>query len=248
MSKNFRKTSFLMAALTVVVFTANFAFAQTAAPVAKKVPATQLSIIITRANDEIDKRVKDLNDLITRISDMKKITSNEQTNLNTAIQNEIAELTDLKTKINTETSVTVAKTDYQSITKSYRIYALILPRTRVIAASDRILSIIDSMSIVAGKIQTRISTLSGPEAATANQLLSDFNIKIGDASTQAQDATNAVLTLQSDAGDATKMATNTAALKDAKAKINTAKDDLAAAHKDLLTLAKNLKETKTTKP
>ncbi|MGD0576853.1 MAG: hypothetical protein ABSA74_02140 [Candidatus Staskawiczbacteria bacterium] len=236
--------------LPVAVFALSFLLAfpilaQTTAtptPAPTKRAAASLATIISRADTEIDQRINDLNDLITRINAMQKLSVTEQSTLAASAQNEISQLDALKSKIDIETNAAAAKIDYQSITKSYRIYALIIPQTRIIIAADKVMSIIDSMNTVGNKIKTRISTLSGVSAGPINQEFSDFTAKIGDAGTQATAATNEVQLLQPDQGVAATMQANTAALKVARAKIKTATDDLSAGRKDLGDIASFLKE------
>jgi len=207
----------------------------------KEVPADVL-VIIKNADKEIDQRIENLNDLITRIGLMKKISAEEQKTLILSIQNEINQLASLKTKIDSDVDLQTAKADYQSITKSYRIYALIFPQISIMAASDRVMTIVNSMNIIGSKIQLRISALDGNSAAAMNQILSDFTAKISDASTQANMAINEVSLLEPDQGDKTKMKANATALKDAKEKIKSAISSLIEARKDLGTIVRNLKE------
>ena len=204
--------------------------------------ATSIATIISRADNEIDQRIKSLNDLIARIGSMKKISADELNNLTVSVQNEINELTVLKAKIDSDTSTPTAVIDYKSITKSYRIYALVLPQVRIIVASDRVLTIIDSMNSVGSKVRSRISGLTGTNVVAINQIFSDFTSKITDARAQSGTAVSTVSGLQPDQGNQTKMQANTAALKSARSNIKTATDDLIAARKDIGTIIKDLKE------
>jgi hypothetical protein len=246
MEKQFNKINLLIAILLLAVLIATPVFAKAiATDLQAKKTAASLQIIIKTADKEIDLRITSLNVLITCIGLMKKISSDMQNNLTSNAQNEINELISLKTKINADTDLQTAKTDYQSITKSYRIYLLVLPQTRIIAASDRVLTIVDSMNTVGSKLQTRISALTGTNTSIESQLLADFNAKVSDASSQANSAVNEVSGLSPDQGNQTKMQANTVALKDAKSKLKTATADLIAARKDAGTIIKNLKNNTT---
>lgn len=238
MNKNFN-TIFLLIAGLVLILATTSVFAQTTGTARTSVSITT---IINKADKEIDQRVKFLNEILARIGSMTKITSNEQNSLTSSVQNEINQLTALKAKIDGDTSTPTARTDYQTITKSYRIYLLVLPQTRIIAASDRALAIIDSMNIIGGKVQTRVATLTGTNVATINQILADFTAKLGDASTLAKAANDEVSGLQPDQGDKTKAQSNATALKDARTKIGTVISDLIAARKDIGTIVQDLKE------
>ena len=240
---NYNKINLLAASLVLATLVAFPVLAQTTGTtVQNKATAVSVATIIDRADKEIDQRVSDLNNLILRIEAMKKISVAGQNGLTSVVQNEINELLTLKAKIDAEVTAAAAKIDYQSITKSYRVYVLVLPQTRIIAASDRVLTIIDSINIVGNKVKSRISSLTGTNSATINQKFTDFTAKVNDASVQAKAASNEVLSLQPDQGDKTKMQANTAALKDARAKLKAATDDLNTARKDIGDIAKYLKE------
>jgi hypothetical protein len=250
---NFNKLNLLIACLafagvTVALPFGNI-FAQTAPAAtqpAQTTPGVSVSTIISRADTEITQRVADLNDLIPRIESMKKISIVEQNYLTTTIQNEVNALNSLKAKVDADTIMSAARTDYQSITKSYRIYALVLPQTRIIAASDRVLTIVDSMNTVGAKVKSRIANITGTNAGTLNSELSDFYAKVSDASTQAKAASDEVTPLKPDQGNKTVIQSNTAALKDARSKIKTASDDLVAARKDIGDIVNYLKENAST--
>lgn len=233
--KYFIKNSLLVAGLGLAVLFAVPVLAQ-------KAPAASISTVISSAEKLIDMRVKNLENLITRISLMKKVSNAEQSALSTSVQNEIDQLTALRAKIDRETNRATLATDYKSITQSFRIYALVLPQTMVIAASDRALTIVDSMNTVGDKVKSRISNITGSNATTINQILSDFTAKVTDAGTQARAAAKEVISLTPDQGDKTKMAANTTALKDARSKLKTATADLVAARKDIGTVVKDVRE------
>ena len=208
----------------------------------KKASTESISTVINRANDEIDQRIESLNNLIVRLNLIKKISSTQQSSLLLTVRNEIAQLTTLKTKIDFDTSLPTAKTDYDSITKSYRTYALILPQVRTIAAADRALTVVVSMNIVGSKVQSRISTLTGINAGPINKIFSDFTAKIGDAGTQANLAIKTVYGLQPDQGSDAKMQENNTAIKSARLNIKNATNDLIVARKDLGTIITDLAE------
>ena len=70
--------------------------------------------------------------------------------------------------------------------------------------------------------------------------------KISDAATQAAAASAEVSGLMPDNGDKTVMASNTAALKDARSKIQAATKDIQAAYKDAQAVVKGVRGTKPT--
>ncbi|MCX6720002.1 MAG: hypothetical protein NTV36_02740 [Candidatus Staskawiczbacteria bacterium] len=203
--------------------------------------ATSIITIIAKANKEIDLRVKELNNELTLVNSLKKMSAAGKTNLALSLQTEIDELTALKTKIGAETNLAETKIDYQSITKSYRIYALVIPQTKIIIASEKVLTISDSMNTLYNKVQARVTKLTGVNSETIKTKLSDYGAKIVSAKAKANSANNIVFKLFPDQGDDTKMAENKTALKEAGAQIKSAQTDLGNARKDISEIISYLK-------
>ena len=207
--------------------------------VAAKIDA-RIATAKERADKEIDRRITKLNDLSAKINGMVHITSDQKTSLTATITGQISDLTTLKGQIDAETGTTTLKADIQSITKSYRIFALILPEVSIMAAADRALTVDSLMADFATKLSERISTASTSEQAAWQAALSDYNAKVADAKTQAQAAIDGVSGLKPDNGDQTVMQSNLAALKAARAKVQAAQQDLVAARKDAGKIAKGV--------
>jgi DNA repair exonuclease SbcCD ATPase subunit len=196
-----------------------------------------------RATRQIDERITALNKLSTRISSMKKVSDGSKTILNATIQAQIAELNALKTKIASDTDAQSLKTDVQSITKAYRIYALVMPEVNVLASADRVGTLADMMTALASKLQDRISQAqtTGKDVSSLQTALADMNAKIADANAQAQAAISGVSGLTPDQGDQTKLHANLQALKDARNKIKAANKDLKAAQKDANKITRSMR-------
>jgi hypothetical protein len=193
-----------------------------------------------RAANEISSRIDALNKLISRIDGMTKLSDSEKTSLSADLQAEIGNLSSLETSINAETGTTTLKSDIQSITKAYRIYALVLPQGTIAAAADRINTLIASLTTIGTKLQTRISA-SASTTADVYAAFTDFNAKLSDASTQTSAAVSEVSALKPDNGDQSIQKSNLAALKDARAKIVAATHDLNDARKDAGVIVKDLR-------
>jgi len=233
MKTKFKKINLIITICGLAILFAIPVFAQT----------SDVSTIISKANTEINQRITSLNDLISRIGLMKKLSASQQDSLTSAVQNEINDLISLKTKINADTDKATAKTDYQSITKSYRVYALVLPQVRIMAASDKTLTIADSMNALGTKVQSRISALPATDTTEMNQLFSDFNAKVSDAISQANSAISEISALVPDQGEESVKQSNSKALKSARTKIKTANSDLVEARKDLKNIIEDLKNS-----
>jgi hypothetical protein len=207
--------------------------------------AARISDITTRAYKEITRRITALNALNTRVNAMVKLSATEKSNLSTTIQGQVTAMNTLQAQIAADAaadSTSSLKTDVQSITSSYRIFALILPQGTIIAAGDRALTIVDTLTDLGTKLSARITAAqaAGNNVTAASSVLGDFNSKVSDGSTQANAAITEVASLQPDNGNATIMASNSAALKDARSKIQAAQQDFVSARADALTLIKDL--------
>jgi len=228
-------------ALAISALAAIPAFAQTASSTraADRAAAVQqrTTKVEDRGTQEIDARVTSLNGLITRISQFKNVSDAQKSTIAATVQALITDLTALKGKIAADTSTTTMKTDVQSVTKDYRVYALVMPQLSIVAASDRVVTISAMLAQISAKLQTRLG-MTNMNSLQAN--LTDLNAKITDAAAQAQAAVGAVSALMPDQGDKTVLASNTATLKDARSKIKTATTDLAAARKDVQTIIQAL--------
>lgn len=196
----------------------------------------------TKADAQIDARVKALTELQTRIGQMKRVSADGKASLNASIQSTMTEMATLKTKIDADTDNATLKTDMQSISKSYRVYLLVMPQGRIIAAADRVVTTAGLMTELSAKLQTRITTAqtSGQNIIALTASLADMNAKTADANIQAQAAISAVANLKADNGDKTVYESNQTALKDARAKIKTAMTDLKTARQDAGSIVKVL--------
>ncbi len=215
--------------------------------------ATALAKLVTtaqtRADAEITRRVNALNALSTRINAMVKISASDKATLSSTIAAQVTAMTNLQAQIAADAaanSTTSLKADIQSITKSYRIFALIIPQGAIEAAADRVLDIAGMFTTLSGDLQTRITAAqnAGANMTTSVSALADMNAKVADAQTQVNAAVSETASLQPDNGNTTIMASNTAALKDARTKIQAAQADLTAARADAGTIVKALFQLK----
>ena len=200
---------------------------------------------VNHANEEITRRINVLNALEARVNAMVSLSSTDKSNLSAAIQSQITALQSLQSQVGADAqqnNTSSLKTDIQSIVKGYRTFILILPQGAIEAAADRILAITNVMTDLGTKFSARISAAqsAGNSTTAAASALADFNAKVSDADTQANAAISAVAGLAPDNGNQTIMASNTAALKGARANIVAAQHDLIAARADAMTIIKAL--------
>ena len=188
--------------------------------------------MITRSDEAITQRIGSLSALATRINSMQKLSEAQKSIFAKSLQNEISKLTALKATIDADTTASALRVDMQTITKSYRTYALILPQTNIAATSDRILTIVGLMSGVQSKLQARVAQIVNPSVSITSAM-TDATKKMADATTQANAAIAEISSLAPDGGNTTIATSNMVALKNARDKIKTAMADLQIARKDL---------------
>lgn len=209
------------------------------APTGKYVQ-TRITNLQNLAVNEINARITALNNVLTKLAGIRRITTADKTTLTASIQTQIQALQTLLAKIQADTDLAVLRADVQSITKVYRIFWLYIPQVHIYAAADRINDVVTSMNVLAAKLQARI-TAAGSAGVALQTTLNDAQAKIAAAQSQAQAAVNLVTPLQPDNGNQTVLQSNLAVMKQAKTDIQTAASDLRAAWQDFRTIISQLK-------
>lgn len=236
----------ILAALLLVPALALAQSASTSTPIS----ATIMARAKEKAGREIDRRVKALTELSARVSGMTKVTAELKQSISANVQNQVTSLSTLKTKIEANTDGATLRIDIQSITQSYRIYALVMPQTRIAAAADREATLINMLVGLGTKLQARLEALqaAGTDVTALGQMLTEMGVALGTAQTHAQNAISAVIVLTPDEGDKTKMKANTDALQGARKEVQAAHQDIVTARKHAETIIKGLRalETATT--
>ena len=198
----------------------------------------------------ISNRIAALNEVAKAIAGMKNLSVTQKASFTAEITTLTSELNGLQAKIQADASSTpvgtrgalasssVLRQDYQSITKDYRIYALVIPQVRILAAADRATTIISSYTTLSAKLQSRLATASaaGKNVSSQQAALVDLNSKIADATTQVAAAISAVSNLVPDNGNTAIAGTNEKAIKTGQAAITAAEKDIQAANKDAHTV------------
>lgn len=231
----------LISIITITCFpflNTQLVYAQTPNVVVSSTASNKISNLQARANKEIDRRIDRLNKLITRINSIKRLTSDQKSSFVSQIQTEITNLKNLKTKIAGDTDLTTLKADVRSIVTSYRVYALFIPQISLLASADRTLDIVDKVSALAAKLQSRIQTAQnkGNNVSSLQSALSDMQSKISDAKKQATNAIDAVVPLTPSGYPGNKTT-----LQNARTMLKTAHTDLVMARQDAKTITQGLR-------
>jgi len=208
--------------------------------------SANLEKIVARGNTAIDARIDDLNKLNARVQELTKVSATEKAAIASEVESNIAGLNSLKSKIDADADVKTAASDEKTITGTFRIYALVVPRGHLYSAIDRIKTIGDLMMSLSTKIQARITAeqSAGQDVTALQASLVDFNAKIAAANAKAQTANTAIASLSPDKGDQVKLKSNTVALKSARTDVKSATENLKAARQDLKSILETLKSWK----
>jgi hypothetical protein len=200
------------------------------AKVALGLPALQL-----RSDTAIDARISALDKLTLRIGEMKRVSDSEKASIRSLATEESSKLNTLRAKIHGDGDLSVARDDEKNITAGYRIYALIIPKGYIMAAADRIQTIGDQMTGLAGKLQIRVNDAqkNGKDTAALQVSLADISVRVAAADSAAVAAKTGVAGLVPDNGDASIAAGNKAAIIAARAKLASAGESLKAARLDI---------------
>jgi hypothetical protein len=224
--------------LILITLTFSKVFAQSPTPKEGLLSGARMTIIKTRADSQIEMRLASLNSAMTKIGEVKRLTSDEQTTFSNEIEQDINALTALKAKIDADTDPATLKTDATAIYSDFRVYAVFLPQIHEIISTDIIEVTATNLTAIAVKLQTRITEMqtAGKSVSELQGFLTDMQAKIADAQTQATAAFNEIVSLSPSSYPG-----STSILKDARAKIKTATNDLKAALVDTKLIRAGLK-------
>jgi hypothetical protein len=194
---------------------------------------TKIANIISKGNQEINRRLATLNTLSTKISSTTKLTSDDQATLSSEVNSEISGLTSLKSSLDAQTTLAGAISDAQSIISGYRVYALVVPKVMLIKTADDQQAVEAKLTTLAQKLQTRISAAQtkGTNVTTLQADLSDMTTMTAAAQNISSSMEQTVLVLEP-----TDYDSDHAVLAGDGAQLQTAHSDNVAAYND----AKNI--------
>ncbi len=163
-----------------------------------QVQQTDLDNLKTKGNAEISRRLTDLNSADKSITDTTKLSSSDQTYLENEVTSEVTGLSNLQTTLAGETTLSAARTDVQSIFSEYRVYALVLPKVRLVSGADAELSTDSKLSTLQSQIQTQITAdqNAGKNVSAVQADLTTMESKTSAAQSTASSLETNVLPLQ----------------------------------------------------
>lgn len=199
---------------------------------------TKLATIISKGDQEIERRLTALNAAAKVITQTEKLSQSDRQTLTDEISSTVAGLTALKTKLDADTTLTSARADAKSILTQYRVYALVLPKVRLVKVADGQIALEAKFSELSSKFLQRFSELkaAGQNTSALEVTLSNMNIKVENASAISVAIQTKVIALQP-----SDYNTDHTILSGDRDQLKTAHDDLVAARVDAKTIADGIK-------
>jgi len=142
--------------------------------------ATHLANLKTRGAAEIDRRLAALNTALTKLGASTKLGQSDKAALTAQVTAETTALTALKAKLAADTDLATARVDVQSIVTEYRVYVLMLPKARLVAATDHLVLVEGQLTDLQAKLKTKIdaTTAAGKDTTAMTASLTDLSAKI----------------------------------------------------------------------
>ncbi|MEO7000891.1 MAG: hypothetical protein ABI068_03730 [Ktedonobacterales bacterium] len=112
------------------------------------------------------------------------ITSDQNNQIQGDVTTNQDDLNTLKTKLDAETDITVARADVHNIYYQYRIFAIVLPRDYRELANDVMAHAKDRLKDGESTIQNAINGAPTSEQAQLNQLFGDYKTQVANAESQ----------------------------------------------------------------
>lgn len=165
--------------------------------------ADRLQKAKTYGDRMVDNRVAELNRVLSRIQTDTRLTSDEKSSLSSDIQNALSGLNQLKIKIDADTTVESVKTDAKSIITNYKVYAVLVPKIRLLITIDSLLNLNQKMLALIPKLDSLVATLQsqGKDVSTIQPLVADIKTRLQDTNTRLTKDKNTVLAVTMTSAD-----------------------------------------------
>ncbi|MGH7245817.1 MAG: hypothetical protein ACREGI_02700 [Candidatus Levyibacteriota bacterium] len=140
----------------------------------------ELANIQKRGDTMISNRITSLNNLLTRINNDKRLSSDEKTSLASDIDTTISGLTTLKAKIDADTDATTARADVKSIVTSYRVYMIFEPKERYLVVINNLQTVETNIAGLLPNVQNLITEQKNArkDVTALENLYNDINTQI----------------------------------------------------------------------
>jgi hypothetical protein len=197
-----------------------------------------LQEIISKGNQEIERRLTTLSTLTSKINAATKLTPSNKTTLSNEVSSTTTGLTSLKTQLDADTTVSSAYANAVSIYTEYRVYAIVAPKVGLIKVADDQQVVQSKLSTLAQKLQTRITTeqKAGKDVSSLQTELNDMTTKTSAAQAISSNVESTVINLQP-----SDYNSNHAVLSGDNTQLKTAHSDDQAAYTDAKNIVSSLK-------
>ena len=136
-----------------------------------------------RSDREIDRRVLAMNKLLAKINAFQKIATEQKSAFTAEIQNNITELTTLRTKIAADADLTTMRADAKSIVSSYKTFGVFMPKIHLLATIENANQVRVKLLAVSAKLEAQLEIQSADDkdvlALEAN--LKEMKVALADA-------------------------------------------------------------------
>ncbi|HET8991883.1 MAG TPA: hypothetical protein VFN31_02510 [Candidatus Saccharimonadales bacterium] len=205
--------------------------------------AARLQYIISKGDQEIQRRLDNLNGLQNLINSATKLTTEDKATLGAAVTSTVSGLDNLKTQLDSSTTLAEAKIQVQDMYTEYRVYVLLVPKVHLVKVADDQQVIEAKLNELAQKLQTRIT-----EASSAGQNVSALTTELNSMTASIAVAQKISSTIESSVVNLqpSDYNTNHNILEGDNTQLATARTDNQAAFADAKQIISALKDLKTT--
>jgi hypothetical protein len=219
--------------LAAVGLTAGTAFASSPTPGNTTAVGSQTVAAIQKAGDAaISARLTALATAQSKVGANSNLGPDAAA-LAVTMQDDVNGLTQLESTLNAATTIPAARAAAAQITAGFRIYALVLPVTSLVSATDRLNnSVAPKLTDFATKAASRVTA---SDAGTIDPLLANLNAEVGTATSDLSGLNTTLLGYTPSSWNANHalLAPATASVKAARAALGTARSDAATVLADL---------------
>jgi hypothetical protein len=129
---------------------------------------------------EISRRFATLDQLASRVSASKVLTSSDAAALTAEIGATKSGLTSLKATIDAETSIPALRADIVKIATDYRVYLLVVPQANLVSAADAVIASQTTFSKINTNLTARIAAAkaAGKDVTAAQADLDKMNAAV----------------------------------------------------------------------
>lgn len=158
----------------------------------------RLTNIISKGDAEITRRLTKLSTLSEKINATTKLNASDKTVLGNEVSSTITGLTNLKVKLDAETTSAGAITDAKDIYTEYRVYALVVPKVNLIQVADDQQVAETNLTTLADKLTTKLNDdqKAGKDVASLQSKLTDMRIQLQTSTNISGTVQKAVLALE----------------------------------------------------